>query len=277
MSAIMRLCSTLFDQPERLELVFSNLGRPVDMPRHKHPSLLQFDFFSGFSGALELKGRRWEINERFTFVAFPGDVHSFSVASSGASPINFSLKLRVRDEEIEWAGELPFSSVASGDDVSPDLARTLEQLYRLFHASSGRSPVCVAKLTEALTLWPSVEGRTVEHGILTINDHDAVRVNAAIEYIEAHVGERVRTDDVAEHVGLSARHVQRLFVTAMGQSPSQYLESRRALLACDLIVAGLPFSDVASRLGYQTIHSFSRWFRGAKGMTASEYRRQWTQ
>ena len=276
-SAIMDLCSRMFEEPDRLQLVFSNLGRPVEMPKHKHPSLIQFDFFSGFTGSVELDGERSKISERFAFVALPGQVHSFSVSPVSRSPINFSIRLRVRDEKRDWSERVPFSPVASGDEVSPDLARTLEQLYRLFHSSSGRSPVCIAKLTEVLTLWPSVAETAVEHGILAIGRQDSVRVNAAIDYIEAHLGERLTIEDLAEHLALSTRHVQRLFATAMGQSPSQYRESRRVSLACDLIVEGLAFSDVANRLGYESIHSFSRWFHSAKGMTASEYRSLWTE
>ena len=273
----MDLCSRMFEEPDRLQLVFSNLGRPVEMPKHKHPSLIQFDFFSGFTGSVELDGERSKISERFAFVALPGQVHSFSVSPVSRSPINFSIRLRVRDEKRDWSERVPFSPVASGDEVSPDLARTLEQLYRLFHSSSGRSPVCIAKLTEVLTLWPSVAETAVEHEILAIGRQDSVRVNAAIDYIEAHLGERLTIEDLAEHLALSTRHVQRLFATAMGQSPSQYRESRRVSLACDLIVEGLAFSDVANRLGYESIHSFSRWFHSAKGMTASEYRSLWTE
>lgn len=273
----MSLCSGVFEEPERLELVFSNLGRSVSMPKHRHPSLLQFDFFSGFTGEIELDGKFSRISERFAFTAFPGQSHSFSVKPISRSPINFSVRLRVKDRSHDLSEAVPFSSTASGEDVSPDLARTLEQLYRLFHSSTGRSPVCIAKLTEVLTLWPSDAETAVEHGILTIGDHDALRVNAAIDYIETHLGERVTIEDLAEHLALSTRHVQRVFATAMGQSPSQYRETRRVALACDLIVEGLAFADVARRLGYQSIHSFSRWFHAAKGVTASDYRSRWTE
>lgn len=276
-SAIMGLCSRLFEEPDRLELVFSNLGRSVEMPQHKHPSLIQFDFFSGFAGWAELDGDRSRIGSRFTFVALPGQIHSFSVNPVSRSAINFSIRLRVKDEARDWSESVPFLRIATGDDVTPDLGRTLEQLYRLFHSRSGRSPLCIAKLTEALTLWPSVAETDVEHGILAIGRQDSIRVNAAIDYIETHLGERVTIEDLAEHLSLSTRHVQRLFATAMGQSPSQYREGRRVSLACDLIVEGLAFSDVASRLGYESIHSFSRWFHSAKGMTATEYRSQWTE
>ena len=52
-------------------------------------------------------------------------------------------------------------------------------------------------------------------------------INAAIDYMEAHLKDAVTLSDIAKHVHLSAFHFQRAFSLLTGMSPAEYLRKRR--------------------------------------------------
>lgn len=79
-------------------------------------------------------------------------------------------------------------------------------------------------------------------------------------------------DQVAEHLGVDRRTIHRR-LAAEGATFSGLLEETRREMA-QVILAGadFPLGDVAHRLGFSSLSTFSRWFRGAFGVTASDYR-----
>lgn len=68
-------------------------------------------------------------------------------------------------------------------------------------------------------------------------------------------------DDVADRLGVSARHVRRIFETHWGVSPLQYLQTRRLLMAKRLLTdTQLPVAQVASQSGFSSVRRFNAAF-----------------
>ncbi len=79
-------------------------------------------------------------------------------------------------------------------------------------------------------------------------------------------------DQVAEHLGVDRRTIHRR-LAAEGVSFSGLLEeTRREMARVQLSSTDYPLGDVAHRLGFASLSTFSRWFRGAFGVTAREFR-----
>ncbi|MGA0600572.1 AraC family transcriptional regulator [Caulobacter sp. KR2-114] len=79
-------------------------------------------------------------------------------------------------------------------------------------------------------------------------------------------------DQVAEHLGVDRRTIHRR-LAAEGSSFSELLEeTRRQMAQLHLTSTDYPLGDVAHRLGFSSLSTFSRWFRGAFGVTARDYR-----
>ncbi|REN06944.1 AraC family transcriptional regulator, partial [Mycobacterium tuberculosis] len=67
--------------------------------------------------------------------------------------------------------------------------------------------------------------------------------------------------ELAAHVGLSARQLQRLFVARLGAAPAQIHATRRLLLAKQLLTeTALPVTDVAMASGYNSLRRFNAAF-----------------
>jgi AraC family transcriptional regulator len=95
------------------------------------------------------------------------------------------------------------------------------------------------------------------------------------DWMAEHVSEEFSLERLAARAGLSKFHFQRLFKTAVGVSPSQYLidlrmnEARRLLRETKKSVI-----DVALEVGYANPSHFAQLFRRQTGLSPSDYRRQ---
>lgn len=79
---------------------------------------------------------------------------------------------------------------------------------------------------------------------------------------------------LSETLGVSDRHVRRVFVQEYGVSPIRYLQTRRLLLAKSLLTdTGLPVTRVAFAAGFDSVRRFNDLFRKQYRMTPGALRK----
>ena len=79
---------------------------------------------------------------------------------------------------------------------------------------------------------------------------------------------------LAERLGVSDRHLRRIFETALGVSPLQYLQTRRLLTAKQLLTdTRMPVTQVALASGFASVRRFNAAFSAAYGKPPREIRR----
>jgi AraC family transcriptional regulator of adaptative response / DNA-3-methyladenine glycosylase II len=80
--------------------------------------------------------------------------------------------------------------------------------------------------------------------------------------------------DLAERLGLGARQLRRLFAAHLGASPKAVMQTRRNLLARQLVVeTDLPLTDVALAAGFDSLRRFNHVFLTLYGQPPSLMRR----
>src|SRR4051794_4422271 len=98
-------------------------------------------------------------------------------------------------------------------------------------------------------------------------------VGKAADYIRAHLGERMHLGDVAAHVGLSDRHLQRLFHKYIGMTIQRFIiHSRVHAAAHELTHSERPMAEIALMFGFSDQSAFTHTFRKMTGMPPREYR-----
>lgn len=101
--------------------------------------------------------------------------------------------------------------------------------------------------------------------------HPAVR--QAMNVIAADPRADCSPDGIARHVGLSSRHLTRLFRNEVGMTPGQYLESVRLEAAQALLEAGNDSIDVvAEESGFGSAETMRRVFQLTLGVAPTTYR-----
>jgi transcriptional regulator GlxA family with amidase domain len=88
------------------------------------------------------------------------------------------------------------------------------------------------------------------------------KILTIIELMEANLSEPMSLIEIADHVGLSRRQIERLFRTEMGRSPARYyLEIRLDRARHLLLQSSLPVVEVAVACGFVSASHFSKCYR----------------
>ncbi|OWQ83772.1 hypothetical protein CDN99_25215 [Roseateles aquatilis] len=94
----------------------------------------------------------------------------------------------------------------------------------------------------------------------------------ALHHIDAHLGEPLRLEALAELCGLSVWRFATVFRQRMGLSPYRYVSERRARHAQDLLRQGVPPARAASEAGFYDQSHMNRRLKLLCGLTPSEAR-----
>lgn len=95
----------------------------------------------------------------------------------------------------------------------------------------------------------------------------------AIEYIDHHLSQSIKLEDLANHLGISKFHFSRLFKKSTGRSPHQYVMQQRIELAKQLLAkADMSISNIALECGFNSQAHLGKYFRYYVGMTPKAYR-----
>jgi AraC family transcriptional regulator of adaptative response / DNA-3-methyladenine glycosylase II len=99
-------------------------------------------------------------------------------------------------------------------------------------------------------------------------------VSRALRLIEAGAMDHGKVDELAEHVGIGARHLRRLFAEHLGTAPIQIANSRRLRLARQLLnETSLRVNQIASASGFQSVRQFNHAMRSSFDESPSGLRR----
>jgi AraC family transcriptional regulator len=95
----------------------------------------------------------------------------------------------------------------------------------------------------------------------------------AIAYMEAHLREEIRVEDLADAARMSPYYFQRAFQVITGYSWMEYVRDRRLYLAALTVLSGQSrIIDVAYRYGYSTPDSFTKAFSRFHGLSPVQLR-----
>ena len=96
--------------------------------------------------------------------------------------------------------------------------------------------------------------------------------NRIVRYMEEHLGERMTIDRICRNNLVGRSQLQKLFRDTKGCGVIEFFSMMKIDTAKQMIRDNqLNFTQIADRLGYNSIHYFSRQFKQITTMTPSEY------
>lgn len=107
-----------------------------------------------------------------------------------------------------------------------------------------------------------------------MDNSDYRRIEQAISYLEEHALEQPSLDEVAEHIGLSPYHFQRLFKSWAGVSPKRFLQYLTVENAKRLLRNSTSVLDTALDVGLSGPGRLHDLFVSIEAMTPGEFKAQ---
>lgn len=157
--------------------------------------------------------------------------------------------------------------------VQPLLARLLtEQKQQV----SGYEDYCRLLLAELLlTLLRMAKGRPSHDGEEGGGKRPYREIAEVARYINAHYDENLSLGELAGRFHLSPYYLSHIFPRVTGLTLVAYINRVRIEEACALLrETELPVTDIAYRVGYQSVTHFGRVFKKAKLVSPQVYRRE---
>ena len=213
----------------------------------------------------------------------PGEFHAFSaagvapdlvVAGFGCpSPAMDFFRGRVsnlRGEERALLGRIVAESAAAFS--TPLNVSSVTQLQRRDSPPFGGEQLLCAALEELLLRLIRRGDGPGGHGPRHTEDGGVLA--QVTDYLEGRVAQSLTLEQICRDNLIGRSQLQKLFHEHTGGGVMAYFAALKIQAAKRLIREGrLNFTQIAARLGYQSVHYFSRRFRQATGMSPSEYER----
>ena len=96
-------------------------------------------------------------------------------------------------------------------------------------------------------------------------------VSQICSYLDSNVEDIDALKKLPQRFGYSYSHISSFFSKSMGLSLKEYFLKSRHKRECDLLCRGVSVTAVAERMGYSSIHVFSKAFSAREGVSPSAY------
>lgn len=99
-------------------------------------------------------------------------------------------------------------------------------------------------------------------------------IKAAMDFIEKHLNQEIRTEDAAAAAGFSKYHFQRIFKNETGLALYEYVQKRRLAQAASLLLnSSMSVLDIAVVSCFESQETFTRAFKKCYGLPPGRYRK----
>ena len=132
-------------------------------------------------------------------------------------------------------------------------------------------------LAEAASFRPCLKCRPEIAPGLSMMDSSVALADTAARWMEhaVHAGESIALPRMAERLGITDRHLRRIFTAAQGVSPLAYLTTQRLLLAKQLLTdTAMPVTQVALASGFASLRRFNAAFAEHYRLNPSQLRHE---
>jgi AraC family transcriptional regulator len=159
-------------------------------------------------------------------------------------------------------------------DVSAAIPSLIDAAVAAFDADPDNSRRYLLRASALLCVkrgarGVAIAGRSDSRGGLL-----AWQRNRLVDYIEAHLADKISAMDLAGVINVSMGQLFRAFKTSVGITPFHYIARRRVELACAMIrTTQEPLSQIAVSCGLCDQAHLCKVFRSIIGMTPSAWRR----
>lgn len=96
----------------------------------------------------------------------------------------------------------------------------------------------------------------------------------AIEYMEEHISERMKVSVLAEHCGVSASWIEKMFKKCVSKGAKRYFLDMKLEHAAKMIKKGFSCNEIAAQLSFSSSAHLSMAFKKKYGVSPLKYKYQ---
>ncbi len=269
---------------ETCHLNDSNMG-PGGGKEHVH-NVYHIVLYQEGENVFLFKGKPLDVGPGTLVLISPGESHNFAAQKSGKRvyhEITFSLD--TVDGSVLDINFPALLSLYTGVEIRCDLERAVFQFDR---RQLDWCSICYERLMERIQDPSGINWFFIQHIILDMvsfiiqelflessRKHEKSQnpMTHAREYIGRKYMLNESVGEIAHHFGISKEHFCRKFKASFNISPIAYRQQIRINAAKNLLKnTNLLCKEIAERIGYNDLYSFSKAFKNEEGISPIKYR-----
>lgn len=224
-------------------------------------------------GVFQTEGKEYELTKGHGFLICPGNLSFYK--ADGENPWSYSwISFNGLNAEAYLSrANLSVHNPIFKYDKDDKILKCFEQMFEKSKLSETRDIKLLSLLYDffALLIEAYNDGKKSES---SINLKD-VYIKRAIHFIENNYSRRVSVEEIAQYIGLSRKHLSKLFKQTLNLSLQDFLVSYRLNKACELMKnSTLLISEISISVGYADLFQFSKIFKKHKGDSPNIYRKR---
>lgn len=208
------------------------------------------------------------------FILLPPQLmHSISFSKSISRKLVIAFAVEGPNETIKKALE---NNHCTAYDITPSIQRMIEAIHLKLAESNELSPYILSFLLQGLIL----EALNVISPNILCEDNkteqtlNSSRLEQANNFISGNILCPVSGNDLAQELGITVRHLNRIYHAAYGYSVNKQIQKMRIAYAQRLLnTTNLSLADIAESMQYSSVYSFIRAFSNIAGMSPGKYRK----
>ena len=240
-------------------------GEPVQLSRHE-----QVEFFFVIRGK-----SRFQIEDKL-FDTRPGDLcviepwatHAFGYRDSDHDLCQFWLHLdrkMLNGNFIQVESHGRFKNILTTTFFTYATAEMLRKRWHLAKTREGITEESLNRyLRTPLTFIMEEVLLGLEQGQEETGGESISIVESIKQYIRDRQGCRCSLESLEEFTGYSKFYISHLFREKTGSTIGKYIETVRVEYAAEAELHGIPYKEIARRLGFSSVQAFSPWTRKHK-------------
>ncbi len=244
---------------------------------HKH-TFHEAHFIINGSMAYDVDGKR-NVFEQGQFIMIPANtVHTQLSCSDDLVKLSLSFEIKAKQDDLlssVMAKDLDRSSFIC-DNLTSEMVLAIELICAQAKRNLSLAPFTVRN--GIFTLISEIYYATTQRQrILSTRSDEGVtdtRYIAAKKFIEDNIFIKLRSEDVAAHVHISAKQLNRIFLKYGDVTVFDYISNKKHIAAKELLLStDLSLQDISEKLGFADEFYFNKCFAKKAGITPMKFRK----
>ena len=214
-----------------------------------------------------------EISKNDCFFSFAGEEHK--IESDSKDPLHFIFlafyaKAKTREERyIEFIKNLFFDSFERKINA-PEISERLMLILNELTTADEYTPRAIHSHLEGILIEICRKTENKPRNAYPIRHSDSeMLAKDLISYINEHIGQILDVSSLSDVFHYSKPTLSKIFLVETGLTIGKYIKGKRMELANRMLTDGLSVTDVSEKLGYSSIHTFSRAYKSYFNCTPS--------
>ncbi|NLL78302.1 MAG: AraC family transcriptional regulator [Clostridiales bacterium] len=244
------------------------------LPPHYHPNAYEFTFVTNGAISFTTKDQTYELSGYDVFLTRPDEIHSTNLLPLSAGEIIwFQLDMEDTEQFLFLAPE-----------ARTHLLSALEHLNGPLISGCGNRAYSLLKRAYELSSDPSTRYQCASYLVLTLYELSALSqknvrsvspdIEEAIRFIREHITAELSIEELASLCHLSASQFKQKFKNQVGIAPRHYINYKKIQTAKKLLLDGVPVTETAMSLGFNSSSYFTVVFKRYNACSPSEYVRE---